>query len=95
MKIYIPESSDPKYTFRPNGMVKRSKRAVYYNGTYHLFFQHNPAGCQWGNMHWGHAISTDLIHWEELECFIPKLGTVFQVGCGGLSKRYRSKTRKL
>lgn len=42
----------------PNGMV-------YHDGMYHLYFQHNPFGIQWGNMHWGHVESSDLIHWEE------------------------------
>ncbi|KAE8422565.1 Extracellular exo-inulinase inuE [Aspergillus pseudocaelatus] len=56
----------PQFHFSPaKGWTNDPSGLVYHNGTYHLYFQHNPAGIEWGNLSWGHATSHDLTHWKE------------------------------
>ncbi len=82
---WYTESLRPQFHFSqavgwnndPNGMV-------YLDGEWHLYFQHNPVGWKWGNMTWGHAVSRDLVHWEQLpNALFPKTMAVRDCFSGG------------
>ena len=55
---------------------------LFWNGNYHMFFQYNPNAAVWGDMHWAHAVSSDMIHWLHLPVALaPTSGGPDQDGC--------------
>ncbi len=77
---YYQEPHRPQFHFSPDSMWMNDPNGMaYYEGEYHLFYQHHPESTVWGPMHWGHAVSKDLIHWEHLPIALypDNLGYIF------------------
>lgn len=78
------EKYRPLYHHTPvYGWMNDANGLVYKDGEYHLYFQYNPYGSVWGNMHWGHSVSRDLLHWEHLDTGIERdtMGHIFSGSC--------------
>ncbi len=76
----LSEKHRPQYHFTPPSQWMNDPNGmVYYEGEYHLFYQHYPDSNVWGPMHWGHAVSHDMVNWEHLPIAIypDSLGLIF------------------
>lgn len=74
------EKYRPLYHHTPLfGWMNDANGLIYKDGEYHLFYQYNPYGSMWGNMHWGHSVSRDLVSWEHLPVALERdtLGHIF------------------
>ena len=74
----------PKIHFTPEkGWMNDPNGLVFYQGKYHLFYQHDPHSLVWDTMHWGHAVSDDLMQWEHLPIalFPDEIGVIYSGSC--------------
>lgn len=88
--VYKGDRYRPNYHFTaPQHWMNEPHAPIYYNGKYHLFYQFNPAGPFWHQIHWGHAVSDDMIHWEDSPVALsPTEGTAARDGVWSGSSTY-------
>lgn len=88
--VYKGDPYRPNYHFTaPQHWMNEPHAPIYFNGKYHLFYQFNPAGPFWHQIHWGHAISDDMIHWEDGPIALsPTEGTAARDGVWSGSSTY-------
>ncbi|HEY6385845.1 MAG TPA: glycoside hydrolase family 32 protein [Candidatus Acidoferrum sp.] len=75
----------PQFHFTPpKNFMNDPNGLVYYKGEYHLFYQYNPQGTEWGHMSWGHAVSADIFHWKNLPVAIPEEAGQYMIYSGSV-----------
>jgi fructan beta-fructosidase len=80
LTAFAQEKHRPQLHFTPPKMWMNDPNGMFYaNGTYHLYYQYHPESTVWGPMHWGHATSKDLMHWEHqpIALYPDSLGLIF------------------
>jgi levanase/fructan beta-fructosidase len=85
-KITLNEATiyRPKFHYTPKHHWMNDPNGMFYlDGIYHLFYQYHPNSNKWGPMHWGHAVSKDLVYWKELDIALypDELGYIFSGSC--------------
>ncbi len=82
--MLIPEKYRPTYHHAPErGWMNDPNGLFFKDGVWHLYYQYNPYGSMWGNMHWAHSTSTDLVHWQQQPVALAPdaWGTMFSGSC--------------